>query len=79
MIYAAASSTALSSNCSTTKLRISTDYCLSLHAHSPLTNRCVPAASAHLDGAQQITLQGVKHSMDSATAEWYGSESVIDG
>jgi hypothetical protein len=52
---------------------------MSLHAYSPLTNRCVPAASAHLDGAQQITLQGVKHSMDSATAEWYGSESVIDG
>eukprot|EP00401_Gymnodinium_catenatum_P008418 CAMPEP_0117563756 /NCGR_PEP_ID=MMETSP0784-20121206/55665_1 /TAXON_ID=39447 /ORGANISM="" /LENGTH=295 /DNA_ID=CAMNT_0005361425 /DNA_START=22 /DNA_END=910 /DNA_ORIENTATION=+ len=37
----------------------------------------VPVAGAHLDGATQITLPGVRHSVGTP-AVWYGAEGVID-
>lgn len=37
----------------------------------------VPLESAHLDGAKQITLQNVFHSINAPTA-WYGSEGCVD-
>lgn len=37
----------------------------------------VPLESAHLEGARQITLDGVFHSINAPTA-WYGSEGVVD-
>lgn len=36
----------------------------------------VPAAAAHLDGAEQLTLEGVCHGM--IGSPWYGDESVIE-
>jgi hypothetical protein len=43
----------------------------------------VPLAAAHLEGATQVTLQGVLHSVNVAgsgapTDQWYGAEPVID-
>lgn len=38
---------------------------------------CVPLISAHLEGAEQITLEGVYHSVDTPEA-WYGAEEVVD-
>lgn len=38
---------------------------------------CVPLAYAHLEGARQITLDGVFHSVDKPQ-EWYGAEEVVD-
>eukprot|EP00752_Nemacystus_decipiens_P004000 g3664.t1 len=38
---------------------------------------CVPLAFAHLEGAEQVTLEGVFHSVDKPD-EWYGSEGVVD-
>lgn len=32
---------------------------------------------AHLEGAEQVTLEGVFHSVDKPD-EWYGSEGVVD-
>lgn len=37
----------------------------------------MPLVSAHLEGAEQITLEGVFHSVDKPD-EWYGSEGVVD-
>lgn len=37
----------------------------------------VPLESSHLEGATQVTLQGVFHSINAPTA-WYGSEAVVD-
>lgn len=37
----------------------------------------VPLASAHLEGATQITLPNAKHSIGTP-AEWYGADEVID-
>jgi hypothetical protein len=36
----------------------------------------VPAAAAHLEGARNITLQGVSHGTTGST--WYGSADVMD-
>lgn len=47
---------------------------------SPLSragDACVPLASAHLEGALQITLDGVYHSVDTPD-NWYGAEGVVD-
>lgn len=43
----------------------------------------VPLQSSHLDGALQITLDSVYHSistpdLNNPELEWYGSESVVD-
>ncbi|CAM9724146.1 unnamed protein product [Ectocarpus sp. 12 AP-2014] len=38
---------------------------------------CVPLVYAHLEGAEQVTLDGVFHSVDKPD-EWYGSEGVVD-
>ena len=38
----------------------------------------VPLVSAHLDGALQITLDGVFHSITAPELSWYGGERVID-
>ena len=43
----------------------------------------IPVGCAHLEGAEQITLDGVLHSINEAgttlpTDRWYGSEAVID-
>eukprot|EP00611_Tribonema_gayanum_P024578 TRINITY_DN5463_c0_g1_i1.p1 TRINITY_DN5463_c0_g1~~TRINITY_DN5463_c0_g1_i1.p1 ORF type:complete len:352 (+),score=36.09 TRINITY_DN5463_c0_g1_i1:709-1764(+) len=38
---------------------------------------CVPVVSAHLEGALQITLDGVKHSVDTPNA-WYGTDENIE-
>ncbi|CAM9242250.1 unnamed protein product [Scytosiphon promiscuus] len=38
---------------------------------------CVPLMYAHLEGAEQVTLQGVFHSVDKPD-DWYGSEGVVD-
>ena len=43
----------------------------------------IPVGCAHLEGAEQITLEGVLHSINEAgttlpTERWYGSEAVID-
>ena len=37
----------------------------------------VPLCAAHLDGALQLTLQGIFHSIN-APDKWYGSDAVID-
>lgn len=37
----------------------------------------MPLMSAHLEGAEQITLDGVFHSVDTPDA-WYGSDGVVD-
>jgi pimeloyl-ACP methyl ester carboxylesterase len=37
----------------------------------------VPTCSAHVDGATQLTLQGVFHSIN-APEQWYGADKVID-
>ncbi|CAN0516588.1 unnamed protein product, partial [Ectocarpus sp. 8 AP-2014] len=37
----------------------------------------VPLVYAHLEGAEQVTLDGVFHSVDKPD-EWYGSEGVVD-
>ena len=37
----------------------------------------VPLESGHLPNAQQITLEGVLHSIN-APRNWYGSEEVVD-
>jgi pimeloyl-ACP methyl ester carboxylesterase len=43
----------------------------------------IPVSCAHLEGAEQITLDGVLHSINEAgttlpTERWYGSEGVVD-
>ena len=43
----------------------------------------IPVECAHLEGAEQITLEGVLHSINEAgttlpTERWYGSEAVVD-
>lgn len=38
---------------------------------------CVPLIYAHLEGAEQVTLDGVFHSVDKPN-DWYGAEEVID-
>jgi len=43
----------------------------------------IPVGCAHLDGAVQITLDGVLHSINEAgttlpTERWYGSEKIVD-
>ena len=43
----------------------------------------IPVGCAHLAGAEQITLEGVLHSINEAgttlpTERWYGSEGVVD-
>lgn len=38
----------------------------------------VPLSSAHLNGAQQITLDGVWHSIQAPKNYWYGGDGVID-
>lgn len=38
---------------------------------------CVPLVYAHLEGAEQVTLDGVFHSVDKPE-EWYGSDGVVD-
>lgn len=38
---------------------------------------CVPLVFAHLEGAEQVTLEGVFHSVDKPD-EWYGAEGVVD-
>ena len=43
----------------------------------------IPGGCAHLEGAEQITLEGVLHSINEAgttlpTERWYGSEAVVD-
>jgi len=43
----------------------------------------IPISAAHLQGAEQITLDGVLHSINEAgttlpTERWYGSEKVVD-
>jgi pimeloyl-ACP methyl ester carboxylesterase len=43
----------------------------------------IPTTIAHLEGAQQITLDGVLHSINEAgttmpTDSWYGSEKIVD-
>ena len=43
----------------------------------------IPVAVAHLDGARQLTLENVLHSINEAgttlpTDRWYGSEAVVD-
>ncbi|CAM9491490.1 unnamed protein product, partial [Phaeothamnion confervicola] len=38
---------------------------------------CVPVCSAHLEGAEQITLPGVYHSINEPD-RWYGAETVVD-
>lgn len=37
----------------------------------------MPLTYAHLEGAEQITLDGVFHSVDKPDA-WYGSDGVVD-
>lgn len=37
----------------------------------------VPLESSHLEGAKQVTLDGVFHSINAPDA-WYGSEGVVD-
>ena len=37
----------------------------------------MPLVSAHLEGAEQVTLEGVFHSVDKPD-EWYGAEEVVD-
>lgn len=37
----------------------------------------MPLVFAHLEGAQQITLDGVFHSVDKPE-EWYGADGVVD-
>lgn len=37
----------------------------------------MPLVYAHLEGAEQVTLDGVFHSVDKPD-EWYGSEAVVD-
>lgn len=37
----------------------------------------VPLCSAHLEGATQINLPGIYHSIN-APDQWYGSDAVID-
>ena len=43
----------------------------------------IPVGCAHLEGAEQVTLDGVLHSINEAgttlpTDRWYGSEAVVD-
>eukprot|EP00607_Mallomonas_marina_P008158 CAMPEP_0182425192 /NCGR_PEP_ID=MMETSP1167-20130531/11542_1 /TAXON_ID=2988 /ORGANISM="Mallomonas Sp, Strain CCMP3275" /LENGTH=267 /DNA_ID=CAMNT_0024605645 /DNA_START=184 /DNA_END=984 /DNA_ORIENTATION=- len=38
----------------------------------------VPLQSAHLEGARQITLSGVYHSINAPENRWYGGDLVID-
>ena len=43
----------------------------------------IPVAVAHLEGARQLTLENVLHSINEAgttlpTDRWYGSEAVVD-
>ena len=43
----------------------------------------IPVGCAHLAGAEQLTLDGVVHSINEAgttlpTERWYGSEGVVD-
>lgn len=38
----------------------------------------VPLSNAHLDGAYQITLPNVYHSISAPANRWYGGEDVID-
>jgi len=43
----------------------------------------IPLSCAHLPGAEQVTLEGVVHSINEAgttmpTERWYGSEGVVD-
>ena len=43
----------------------------------------IPLSCAHLPGAEQVTLDGVVHSINEAgtampTERWYGSEGVVD-
>ena len=43
----------------------------------------IPMSAAHLEGALQVTLDGVLHSINEAgttlpTERWYGSEAVVD-
>ena len=38
----------------------------------------VPLSNAHLDGAAQLTLPGVYHSISAPNNFWYGGEDVID-
>lgn len=37
----------------------------------------MPLVYAHLEGAEQVTLEGVFHSVDKPD-EWYGAEGVVD-
>lgn len=37
----------------------------------------MPLVYAHLEGAEQVTLDGVFHSVDKPD-DWYGSEAVVD-
>lgn len=43
----------------------------------PTGDACVPLVYAHLEGAEQITLDGVFHSVDKPQ-DWYGAEDVVD-
>eukprot|EP00904_Undaria_pinnatifida_P010556 jgi/Undpi1/6630/HiC_scaffold_20.g09109.m1 len=38
---------------------------------------CVPLIYAHLEGAEQVTLDGVFHSVDKPE-DWYGAEGIVD-
>jgi hypothetical protein len=38
----------------------------------------IPLSCAHLDGARQVTLEGVLHSMSDVATQWYGSDEVVD-
>jgi hypothetical protein len=38
----------------------------------------VPLSAAHLSGAQQITLDGVWHSIQAPNNNWYGSAENIE-
>lgn len=48
-----------------------------LETHRISGDACVPLQSAHLEGAEQITLEGVFHSIDKPN-DWYGAERVVD-
>ncbi|CAM9573394.1 unnamed protein product [Discosporangium mesarthrocarpum] len=46
-------------------------------AGAVMGDACVPLMSAHLDGAEQVTLDGVFHSVDRPD-DWYGADPVVD-
>ena len=51
---------------------------LSGSAEPTIGDGIVSLAYAHLEGAKQLTLPGVFHSINSPNDYWYGGEAVVD-